>query len=809
MIKLVKSLLSSAILFYAGVSVLLGQIAVDVENYTPERLIEEVLFTKGCNQPTNIKFSGANTQKGRFVDATSSIGFGAGIILSTGKASNIGSPPTQSSSKSVNPTAEDNDLQVLIGGVRPTNDAVVLEFDLLVQDDSISFDYVFASEEYPNFVCSNFNDAFALFISGPGINGQKNMAALPNGTGLVSINNVNNGNPSEICKDPTLSPTPVNKQFYVSNNTQENSGAVNAPNFIFNGFTTVLTAKTAVQRCETYHFKIVIADVADGGLDSGILLREGSFSQKPSLKIDVLSPTSSDTVPEGCSGMINFTLDNITQKDTTIDLTFSGTATNGVDYVHIPGSVTIPKGSKSAQLPLDALDDGTVENLETIVVSFKDGCPCQGGIVNDYSINIIDRIPISIEANDTTVCESDTLILSPKVNGLGPFSYLWSNGETSHAIEVIPKGAQTYTLEVTDTCGISESKSITVTGLTNTIKISSEKKFEICANESLTFEVSAEGGTGSYTYKWDNGLPNGPTQTVQPTTSTSYPVEIRDECHIRKDTIDVSVRPIPVPTFVGDSRACAPYTSKIANTAGIDSCTCFWDLGNGQTSISCDTAIAYYATPDECFNVSLSITNNDGCTGTTRTQDFICMEPEAKANFTFFQENPNVLHSEVTFIQIPNPDVASSEWIVPNGLNESYDEEGDLFINFPKQPNIGYKICLSVITKEGCSDTSCQIIGIEDIETAFVPNAFTPDGDGINDLFQPIMRANVSDYKLRIFNRWGQLVYVSSDQNEGWDGKILSSEITAEPGLYVWQMYYVHYEIASKQKAQGHVSLVR
>ncbi|HEX2684036.1 MAG TPA: choice-of-anchor L domain-containing protein, partial [Ferruginibacter sp.] len=156
----------------------------------------------------------------------------------------------------------DVDLAATIGvPVAETHDACILEFDFIPQGDSIKFKYVFSSEEYvPSFVC-DFNDAFAFLISGPGIAGLKNIALIPNTTTPVSIFNVNNV-PGGAC--------PNNVMYYVDNSSNTY--------FTHDGHTVTLLALEKVVPCQTYHLKLVIADVGDAAYDSGVFLEAGSLT---------------------------------------------------------------------------------------------------------------------------------------------------------------------------------------------------------------------------------------------------------------------------------------------------------------------------------------------------------------------------------------------------------------------------------------------------------------------------------------------------------------------------------------------------
>jgi hypothetical protein len=157
-------------------------------------------------------------------------------------------------------TAGDPDLQVFSGG--ETFDACVLEFDFVPYYSYVWFQFVFGSEEYPEFVGSVFNDAFGFFISGPGITGpysnnSKNIALIPETEIPVSINNVNQD---------------INSEYYVANESD----------FIqYDGFTTVFSAVSEVQPMNTYHIKLAIGDVLDYSFDSGVLLQASSFCSGP------------------------------------------------------------------------------------------------------------------------------------------------------------------------------------------------------------------------------------------------------------------------------------------------------------------------------------------------------------------------------------------------------------------------------------------------------------------------------------------------------------------------------------------------
>lgn len=177
-----------------------------------------------------------------------------GLLLTTGRADNIVYPVGMFASEGIGgPGDADLDAAVMVNGL--THDACRLEFDCIPLGDTLLFNFSFGSEEYPEFVGSSFNDAFAIWITGPGYPTPTNVAALPDGT-PVAINNVNAGMNTAYFHDNQLPPGQ-----YVA----------------YDGFTTNLTAFAVVSPDDVYHFKVAIADVADDIFDSGVFLEAFSF----------------------------------------------------------------------------------------------------------------------------------------------------------------------------------------------------------------------------------------------------------------------------------------------------------------------------------------------------------------------------------------------------------------------------------------------------------------------------------------------------------------------------------------------------
>jgi Secretion system C-terminal sorting domain/Putative metal-binding motif/Fibronectin type III domain len=225
---------------------------------TPEAWVQQLVGNANC-LISNVTYCGGTTSLASFTGGSASIGISEGLLLTTGNANtNITGPNSASSmsSSSTNPCSNLTDLDLLSDGT--LHDGVKIEFDFTPTSPNAAFKFVFASEEYNEFVNSDFNDIFGFFVSGPGINGTltngaMNVALVPGTTTPISINTVNTGS---------------NSGFFVYSSSAD---------LQFDGYTTPINANFTVIPGLTYHIVLAIADVSDGGWDSGVFFEASSF----------------------------------------------------------------------------------------------------------------------------------------------------------------------------------------------------------------------------------------------------------------------------------------------------------------------------------------------------------------------------------------------------------------------------------------------------------------------------------------------------------------------------------------------------
>lgn len=230
-------------------------VETDLGTQPPSVLVQNLLGL-GVSY-SDVQYVGTGGSSGTFTGGTGIIGFNSGIILSDGLAASVVGPCSDTASNCLG-TPGDQDIANMLGiPVADTYDATSLSFDFVPTYNTISFQYVFASDEYDEYVGSEFNDSFAFFLNGT------NVALIPGTSTYVSINTVN---------------LDSNSSYFIDNDPDDGSCHLNTE---MHGLTTVLTVNAAVTPGVNNTIKMVIADVGDCNLDSNVFIQSNSFNSGP------------------------------------------------------------------------------------------------------------------------------------------------------------------------------------------------------------------------------------------------------------------------------------------------------------------------------------------------------------------------------------------------------------------------------------------------------------------------------------------------------------------------------------------------
>jgi hypothetical protein len=425
---------------------------------TPEDLVNSLL--KEGVAVSNITLTGANRSAGNFSGGEGIIGFENGIILSSGNISFVVGPNKFDDVTTINNLPGDPDLDALVPGFK-TFDATVLEFDFVPETGIIQFEYVFTSDEYNEFVNTEFNDVFGFFVNG------ENIALIPGTTTPVAINNVNNGNP--------FGTNASNPEYYINNDLSDGGGEINTE---MDGLTIVLTATANVTPNETNHIRMAIADAGDWALDSNVIIRAESIVS-PELLLEPASATNK-------VGEIHELTATLVENKTPIaneTITFNVTAgphngTNGTDTTDENGIATWNyTGNASGSDTIVASGGGETSNKATKVWE-EEGAAGPGLVLEPESAtNILGTTHIvkAVLTNDNgTPVANETITFNVSA---GPFAGLsgtaitdangtatWSYGITPGTDTIVATGGGETSNEATKTWeapgnNTSESKS--------------------------------------------------------------------------------------------------------------------------------------------------------------------------------------------------------------------------------------------------------------------------------------------------------------------------------------------------------------
>ncbi|MBX2892482.1 MAG: choice-of-anchor L domain-containing protein [Saprospiraceae bacterium] len=415
---------------------------------TAEQLIKQTLINADCFDVENVTYSGFPGQIGTFSNGNTNIGFPNGVIIATGNISVAPGPNLfDNASAGYGSFTPDSDLSQLAQS-NNIYDRASIEFDFTPTESPVSFQFVFASEEYCEYVFSLFNDVFGFFISGPGIAGTKNIALVPNTNNPITINNINHL---------------VNNQYYTNNQTIWSSNLCGQfPSFNqaineveFDGFTKQLVATVNVIPCETYRIRLKIADVGDGVFDSAVFLKGGSFQGGGDATVRFVvngTPDAEETI-EGCDN-VAIQINRIgSDQSQPITVTFSvgGTAIPGEDYEPLDTAYTIPAGQSQILVPVNIFKDFTAEDSETIVLLLDNSCSCE---VTEKTLTILDYVPMNDTLLTVLACNAGggTILNAELPGGKAPYTYFWSTNETTPTITVSPSVNTTYSVTVSDAC---------------------------------------------------------------------------------------------------------------------------------------------------------------------------------------------------------------------------------------------------------------------------------------------------------------------------------------------------------------------
>ncbi len=813
---------------------------LDVTNSNDANQLANLLAGPGV-QVSNAFLTCSDSSAGYFNNGLSTnLGLEAGVVLTSGSATGTAGPNNSGGFTGVLPPygggyyyfgwPGDADLDQ-IPGVLGTNDACGIQFDIESScADSISFNYVFGSDEYMEFVGS-FNDVFALYINGPdpggGTYNNENIALIPGTTTVVSINNVNNY---------------TNAAYYVDNEFPDPAD----PSFIqYDGFTVVLEAKFAIVPNASYTLRIVVADDLDTALDSGVFIEAGSLTSNT---VEVNAETDVQGFNQAVEGCVNgVVLFEITEPLTdTLVLSFDigGTAINGTDFVDLNtgvalvDSIVILPGDTTALIVIEPIVDGIdTEGIETIIIGIIDTC---GVVADSVELELIDQIVVDVGFTDTTICNGQQVMLE----ALGADLYSWDpTGDLDDPNSATPIAAPSATTTYTVSGSVGpcvDIEQVTV-NVTDGPDLQLQDEVTICGGESVALDASSSVGVVDFTWDPVTDLddPTSLAPNANPTVTTTYTLTAEDAgACLTIEEITVNVIQEVIPDAGADELICNGQFASLNATGGD---TYQW---TPSTGLSCDDCPDPVANPDVTTTYTVDVSFGGACNATDEvTVQVTTFDVDAGPDYDFCNEGtvmigPENVDPDLTYTWIDdqgntysgaNPEIsldvgtdnisqsltltlsavdvdgctATDQIVVAAlasptidagendtifigetsilmaggaGLNGNYNwSPPELVFNPANQittvrPQETTLYTVTGSTQEGCEGFDSVRVVVIPIPDIYMPTAFSPNSDGQNDEIRPSYFEVEELITYRIYNRWGVLVFETSDMDEAWDG---------------------------------------
>ena len=697
-----------------------GQI-VTQNTMTPAQLVSNILVGPGVTV-SNVTYNGSAVsasaiQPNALSFTANNFPFSNGLYLRTAGGASV---------------AFDPDLNAI--STNTITNGAILEFDFVPMGDSLVFNYMFASAEYPTYVCSSFNDVFGFFISGPGFagpysNGAVNIALVPGTNIPVAINTVNSGTAGGAGNPVTCAAQDPNWQ---SNSVYYTTMYANYSGAGFNGGTVSLPALAQLVCGQTYHIKLAISNVGDTALDSGVYIEGGSFATN-AVEVAIATVSGDTVVYEGCSSadLMFIRPANQTSDTLIIGYDITGSATMGADYNNIPNPVTFLPGEDTIILTINPIADGISDNNEFIIITAYTITPCGDTIVSTGTLYILDSMVFDIVETDVTVqCYNDSVLVSAMVNDpnnflFPPFTYAWTGGQTG-TTAYFPtsspmSGSIDYYVTVTNSCGYTGIDTVTIQlNQTLVVDLLSMTPADGCGNPTGSVTGSALGVTGTQMDHWDDQThwENPPAGNYVDAiswpniTAGWYYYTVTDDVCTATDSIYVDQVNGPIADFTfTPTGGCGPLEVTIVNNSQ-NSTNYYWDFGDGT-------------------NASVGDLNNQ-----------VINYSQTATIQLFAYQNPNCADSTLALLIVETCGCTN-----PNANNYN--------------PNATF------------DDGSCTF----PTPSVIPPNVFTPNGDGENDIFY-LMTTNTVNLEFVVLNRWGNVMY-----EESFDPSLFDPSVTGGIGL--------------------------
>lgn len=457
---------------------------------------------------------------------------------------------------------------------------------------------------------------------------------------------------------------------------------------------------------------------------------------------------------------------------------------------------------------------GLVAGTYTCTISAGAGCS------DILTVNVAEIPPMQASiASQTNVTCHAALNGTASVNtslGTAPYTYIWSEStNVTNTVIDLPAGANSVIVSDANGCDVTLNFNLTEPNPLSIIQTTPDTL--ICANSIITLRALGIGGSTAYTYSWtENGTPigNGTSIVVSPTgTLTTYCVTLSEQCGSPTDQecFVVTNPPQIFPTVSLDKiKDCEPGNFNFTNSSNLpnDIATTNYTFSNNSSYNLSGSQLLNATFPNVgVFGVTMTVTSIYGCVYDTVIPTLIEVTPVPNAYFNFSKNPATWFETTIQTFDNSIGDVINWQWICNDAISVSTNGNNATLV-FSEGISGTYPVTLIVTTDEGCIDTTTIDLNIIPDVIMYIPNSFTPDGDEHNQTWKFFIEGiDFMNFKVEIFNRWGELMWESYDARAEWDGTFKNKKVPQ--GTYTWKMTYKEINSDGRKQYIGYINLLK
>jgi len=465
------------------------------------------------------------------------------------------------------------------------------------------------------------------------------------------------------------------------------------------------------------------------------------------------------------------------------------------------------------QPTMSSLDQQTTYTLVGYPVGHPD---CAS---TDQAIVSIDPVGDPGIDNSINICSTDpTFDMLTQLGGTPVTTGVWTN--PSNAVVplgifdplTMPSGNYTYTVTL-GTCSLFSTLNIAFAGPT-TMTIANDTS--ICYMGDLNLDqLTQASGQAPFTYEWTyNGtvVANTPDAQINPTVSGQACLTVVDDCgYTITQCFNVDVAPDVTVTFTSpDPSKCWPETLTLVNTTDPSLYqNMAWEISNGDYVLNQDQLDLNFAAPGS-YDVTLSVVTSIGCAYSTTISNYLTSFDPPQAGYIADPQPTDANNTAINFTDMSLGNIVTYDWIFNIGAPLGSSSLPSPTFTFPQGTGGEYPVRLTVTDVNGCTDFIEGSIIIRNIFQYYIPNTFTPNNDGLNDVVSMVgSDIDENKFKLEVFNRWGDIVFSTNNPETVWTGNTYNGAYYCPEGVYNWTAIVVSKTTGERFEIQGHLNLIR